>query len=72
MAVNETRNMNGDLKEGLTDGSVKKLAPNRGGFPNDFALAQRMYDTLPYDLYDPSFDGGRVAELAGRQTRIKG
>jgi len=72
MAVNEDRNMNADLREGLTDGMVKKLTPNRGGTPNDFGLAQRMYDTLPYDLYDPSFDGGRVSELAGRQTRIKG
>lgn len=71
MAVNESRSMNADLREGLTDGSVKKLAPNRGGL-TDGASAQRMYDTLPFDLYDPSFDGGRVSDMAGRLTRLKG
>lgn len=31
MAVNETRNLSRDLREGLTDGSVKKMSPDRGG-----------------------------------------
>lgn len=31
MAVNNSRSMNADLQEGITDGSVKKVAPNRGG-----------------------------------------
>ena len=31
MAVNETRSMNADLREGISDGAVKKDAPNRGG-----------------------------------------
>lgn len=29
--VNETRNLHGELLEGLTDGLVVKLLPNRGG-----------------------------------------
>jgi len=31
MDVNETRSLTQDLREGLTDGSVKKDAPDRGG-----------------------------------------
>ena len=31
MAVNESRNLREDLYEGLTDGLVRKLSPNRGG-----------------------------------------
>lgn len=53
MAVNETRNMNQDLREGITDGMVKKINPNRGGFPNDDHCFQMVYSTLSQDLYDP-------------------
>ena len=53
MAVNETRNMNADLREGLTDGVVKKVNPNRGGFPNDDHCVQMVYGSLSHDLYDP-------------------
>lgn len=53
MAVNETRNMNMDLREGITDGIVKKLNPNRGGFPNDDHCFAEVYGTLSQDLYDP-------------------
>lgn len=53
MAVNETRNMNADLREGLTDGVVKKINPNRGGFPNDDDCVAKVYATLAQDLYDP-------------------
>ncbi len=31
MAVNTSRNMNAELREGLTDGSYKKVVNNRGG-----------------------------------------
>ena len=31
MAVNESRSMNADLNEGLVDGVVKHLTPDRGG-----------------------------------------
>lgn len=49
MAVNETRSMNADLREGLTDGSVKKDAPDRGGVTEPDAhqrhLLQQQYGT---------------------------
>ena len=31
MAVNESGYMNGNLRSGITDGAVKKIAPDRGG-----------------------------------------
>ena len=31
MAVNESRSLNGDLEEGISDGSVHKRTPDRGG-----------------------------------------
>lgn len=31
MAVNESRSMNNDLKEGSNDGKFKNLTPDRGG-----------------------------------------
>lgn len=52
MAVNESRNMNQDLREGITDGVVKKVNPNRGGFPNDDGCVASVYGTLSQDLYD--------------------
>lgn len=33
MAVNNSRSMNADLQEGLLDGRVKTLTPDRGGSP---------------------------------------
>lgn len=64
MAVNETRNMNADLREGITDGVVKKVNPNRGGFPNDDEEVATVYGMLSQDLYDPAFGSGDIA--AGR------
>lgn len=31
MAVNESRSMNAELREGISDGAVHKIAPDRGG-----------------------------------------
>lgn len=31
MAVNESRNLSVELRNGITDGSVKRMAPDRGG-----------------------------------------
>lgn len=31
MAINDSRSMNADLQEGLLDGRVKTLSPDRGG-----------------------------------------
>ncbi|NDC89085.1 MAG: hypothetical protein EB075_09825 [Bacteroidetes bacterium] len=52
MAVNETRSLNQDLREGITDGMVKKASPDRGGFPNDDVDANSVRATLNDELYD--------------------
>ncbi len=73
MAVNESRSMNQELAEGLTDGVVKKLAPNRSGFPNDLASAHMMASLLDGGLYDMSFaTPGEIAALARRQSTVHG
>jgi len=72
MAVNETRNMNDELREGITDGIVKKINPNRGGFPNDDHCFEMVYSTLHDALYDPmtgenpakAYHAARVASLS--------
>lgn len=51
MAVNETRNLSAELRNGITDGSVKKQAPDRGGsvegdHTND--VLQTQYGVLTY------------------------
>lgn len=72
MAVNESRSMNNDLREGITDGTVKKVNPNRGGTPNDNLSARGVYDALDSSLYDPSFSELYKAEYADRLTTIRG
>jgi len=53
MAVNDSRSMNADLIEGITDGMVKKANPDRGGFPNDVYDAGAVRSSLSQPLYDP-------------------
>ena len=72
MAVNESRSMNGDLREGITDGIVKKVNPNRGGTPNDNGVMNTVYDGLHADLYDPAFSELVKAEAADRWTNVHG
>lgn len=69
MAVNESRNLNAELAEGLTDGVVKKLAPNRGAL-TDAQAAETVYNNLARDLYDPTFTTGE--SVARRQTTLRG
>jgi len=71
MAVNETRSMNDNLAAGLTDGVVKKIAPNRGGVDADVYAAeirneqlQRQYGALSY----PNSHQDR--EVSERQTKL--
>ena len=66
MAVNEERQMTGDFKEGITDGWVKKIAPNRGGKQNDFSEAAAVMSNLHHDLYDQAFS--MSTDLANRIT----
>ena len=67
MAVNESRSMNADLREGLTDGTVKKLAPNRGGViePSD----GKARSVLHSELYDQSFEAAK-GPMADRLTSL--
>lgn len=52
MAVNEARNLGDDLRAGITDGSVKKVAPDRGGIveenPHNETLLQEQYGAVKY------------------------
>lgn len=70
MAVNQTRSMNADLREGLTDGTVKKVAPNRGGSSTDEDAALRVYAELSDELYDPSFSDVATQQVARRLTQL--
>jgi hypothetical protein len=72
MAVNESRSMNADLREGITDGMVKKVAPDRGGDLFDAHCASAVRSALSQDLYDAvaganpaqPYAGARVASLS--------
>lgn len=66
MAVNETRSLNADLREGLSDGVVKKVSPNRGGTPNDDHCVQMVYQNLSADLYDTVLSNPAAAAVASR------
>lgn len=70
MAVNETRSLNNDLREGLTDGVVKKVNPNRGGFPNDDHCFQMVYQNLSADLYDTVLSNPAAASMAARVAEV--
>lgn len=41
MAVNNTRSMNADLQQGLADGQIKTLTPDRGGTVEVQAVHER-------------------------------
>lgn len=47
MAVNNTRSMNGDLAEGLSDGTYKKIAMDRSKTPNDDSTWAARRDLAP-------------------------
>lgn len=72
MAVNESRSMNNDLREGITDGMVKKATPDRGGDLFDAHCATAVRSALSQDLYDAvaganpaqPYAGARVASLS--------
>lgn len=51
MAVNETRNLSVELRNGITDGSVKRMAPDRGGSvegDHTNQVLQQQYGALTY------------------------
>ena len=52
MAVNESRNLTVELRNGITDGSVKRLAPDRGGVvegDHTNQVLQEQYGALTWD-----------------------
>ena len=68
MAVNESRSMNNDLREGITDGMVKKATPDRGGDQFDSPSAQAVKSSLSKDLYDPM--AGMTDAAAARHVQL--
>lgn len=68
MAVNETRSMNADLREGITDGIVKKVTPDRGGDLFDAHCAVAVRSSLSQDLYDPVAGGNPAQPYAGARV----
>jgi hypothetical protein len=59
--------MNADLREGITDGAVKKDAPDRGGVVEFDA---HMQSTLQQQ-YGMTFGFGPASEVALRQTSLR-
>jgi hypothetical protein len=68
MAVNETRSMNEDLREGITDGVVKKATPDRGGDLFDLNSASAVRSSLSQALYDPVAGANPTQPYAGSRT----
>ena len=69
MAVNETRSMNADLREGLTDGVVKKSTPDRGGVVEPSALYGQLHSGIGH--YDTLVSAVAKAEMALRQSSLR-
>ena len=69
MAVNESRSMNADLREGLTDGTVKKIYPNRGCVtdPENAAVQTEQLHT-GWGHYDFSFSPAVQKSIEERST----
>ncbi|MFI0265695.1 hypothetical protein [Streptomyces luteogriseus] len=81
MALPPLRSMNGELAEGMSDGTVKKVTQNRGGFVEQTTPAVRneindQYLNITPDNYATSPDGTRRYTRGTRhvynQTRHQG
>jgi hypothetical protein len=70
MAVNETRSLNRELAEGITDGVVKKLTPDRGGVTDSASVVSRNHSFQQQYGVTPDPDGGTVE--ARRLTTVRG
>lgn len=68
--VNDSRSLNGDLREGISDGTVKKLGPNRGGDTTSKGAQAVMQGLLPSDRYDFSYSTAAAAAIANRVTSL--
>lgn len=72
MAVNESRSLNGDLAAGISDGSVKKLTPDRGGQTDDDTVRTRNSNLQQQYNARPMYDDYTSAEVARRVTTVHG
>lgn len=53
MAVNASRSMNGDLHDGINDGRLKSLTPDRGGDKtDDYAVTRAKMLQTQYNIVD--------------------
>ena len=53
MARNDSRSLNGDLAEGMTDGKYKKIAMDRGGEVGQATWRERMHlDDIWHGLHE--------------------
>lgn len=64
MAVNQSRSMTMDLFEGISDGAVKKLTPDRGGLQDSRDAAIVKGDL--HEIYDAVYSPGNMMNVAGR------
>jgi hypothetical protein len=70
MAVNETRNMGAELRTGISDGTVKKTAPNRGGPGADEYAFQKSIQYLSTDFYGYDFADVASGNSESRLTEV--
>jgi hypothetical protein len=64
MAVNQTRSMNQDLAEGISDGVVKKLTPDRGGLQDSAEIA--AVKSALHEIYDSVWSDVAMSQAASR------
>lgn len=71
MAVNESRSMNANLAAGLTDGRVKRVAPNWGGDDADVYATKNRNDQLQEQYGAVTYgDRYRIEENANRFLKL--
>lgn len=64
MAVNQSRSMTMDLFEGISDGAVKKLTPDRGGLQDSREAAIVKSDL--HEMYDALYSSNHMMNVASR------
>lgn len=66
--VNEERSLNHDMMEGISDGTVKKLAPDRGGVVEMTGPSERL--SLLQQQYGITGNYGAASDVARRITGL--
>jgi hypothetical protein len=70
MAVNQSRSMTMDLFEGISDGVVKKLTPDRGGLQDSREAAIVKSDL--HEMYDALYSQGHMMNASSRIAYNRG